>query len=224
MWPDYSDLVGFLLTGELQDSAQCCIKWGGNEGNSRPLACSFLTQHVILVLCKPPVLWEHARSAPEAESSTTLIPLHHHVPSQEWLPHLSNYSQKSHSRLQLWGLRPTGVDGARVVRAHTGQVGNWAWAFAPQPGPSHSQPGSHLTRSPGLYSAIQWLLHWTSPLAFSFPIKIPKPWYRFLGRPWPLRQQAPPANPRVHNNGACNVPYTFFYICIPMFKKWNKDE
>lgn len=130
-------------------------------------------QDVIAVLWEkePPVPWEHAQSALEAESSITLIPLQHHVPSQEWLPHLSSYSQKSHSWLQLCGLRSTSVDGAGVVRAHTGQVGNWVWKFALLPRPSHSQPGSHLTLLRGLYSAIQWQLPWTSPWASCFPIK-----------------------------------------------------
>ena len=171
-------------------------------------------QHVTALSVRHPLPWEHAQSTPEAESSMTLIRLHHHVPGQEWLPSFLSAAKKVTSWLHLWSWNGKG---------HPGQVGDWVWALASQPGPPRSQPGSlspvtHALQHHPVAAPLD------QSLALLFPGKISKPRSIFLGWPWPFYPQSPPINPRVHNNVACDVPYTSFFMCLPMFKKWNKDE
>lgn len=182
-------------------------------------------QHVTVLSVRAPHCLENRLSQPLKQSLLYFLFLSTIFLAKSGLPSFLYAAQKSHPWLHLWQLRPTGMAGARMVKAHPEQVGNWEWALAPQPGPPHNQPGSlsHLT----VTQAVQHRPV-ASPLDQSlvllFPVKISKPWSIFLGWPWPFYQQSPPTNPKCNNNVTCGVPYTLFYICLPVFEKWNKDE
>ena len=117
---------------------------------------------------------ENILSQPLKQRLLPLSCFHHHVPGQERPPHLPNYSQKSHSWLQLWGLRPTSVEGARVARSHTGQVGN---SVTLCPSARAITQSTKLSPHP-----VTWALQrhpvvapLDQPLVLLFPIKISKP-------------------------------------------------